>query len=108
MAHLKRHGCLQSGEFGFPVRHYETPDSIESVKEGALEQLQKKKAYLERLLHSVEGNIEQIKTACPHILKSILGSEEKTAQRRDETQDILAWYDKFIETCARKIDEMLM
>ncbi len=75
--------------------------------QNAVTQLLEEKKRLEKLLKTINENINRIKNEYPYIMKDIIADPAKTAQKKQELENILAYYNELIAVYKAKIEEML-
>ncbi len=75
--------------------------------ENAMTFLAKEEERLNRLLKDIRGKIEKIKSEYPYTLKDIVQSEEKTAQKKAELNELISELNEAFKLYKSKIEEML-
>lgn len=75
--------------------------------QNAMVQLANEKDRLNKLLKNIRESIEKIKSEYPYTMKEILDNAEKTAQRKQELENILEQYNELIASYKLKIEDML-
>ncbi len=69
--------------------------------------LSEEKKRLEKLLKNIKESIDKIKSDYPYIMKDIISDPAKTAQKKQELENILEYYNELIAVYKAKIEEML-
>lgn len=80
---------------------------LDEQHKDAMTQLVEEKERLQKLLKSIRDRICIIKTEYPYTLNEILKDEDKTAQKKQELEDVLRQYNKLIMLYKSKIEEMI-
>ena len=81
-------------------------ETLLATQKNALQALVKEKDRLRNLIDSVRDSINEIKNDYPYILKDLISSEEKIAERRKELEELYEEYQRAIIIYQAKIKEM--
>ena len=82
-------------------------EPVSDQHKDAMKQLVEERDRLQGLLKSIRDSIEKIKADYPYTMKEILEDSEKTEQKKQELESLLAQYDELISVYKVKIEEML-
>lgn len=82
-------------------------EPLPDTSQDAMTQLTHEKERLGNLLKTIKNSIKTIKSEYPYILKEIVNSPEKTAERKQALEKMLEQYREMIATYYAKIEEMM-